>query len=110
MATHTLIFETSKTAIPGTEILNFVKDLISNGQIKIDYFNLEMDNGLDYIDEDLQKKLDASTYITFNFETPEAIDYESISLDEIKSLILDRLNNSTLIDLRPDEKDVTINF
>lgn len=109
MIGHTIILEAQKNIIPESGVLDFVKNLINEGKTKIDYFGLEIDNQADYVDEAMQAKMDATTYITINFESEDEIDYEVLSEAENLRFVIDLLHTPQM-ELHSDGKDVTINI
>lgn len=107
MIQHTLILSTPKVEIPSTEILEFSKNLIGANLTIIDYFGPELDNGLDYIEDEMQNTIDNSTYLTFHFKQPE-INYLILNNDEIINLLFNLLNNNEIGQVNADEKDIEI--
>lgn len=107
MIQHTIILTTPKIAIPTTNIIEFTKELISANQTNIDYFGVELDNGDDYVDSEMQSKLDNSTFLTFHF-TADAIDYIIPNEDNTINLLFKLLNNNEIGQIIIDEKDIEI--
>lgn len=107
MIQHTLVLTTARISIPSTGVLDFVKELISSNLTNIDYFGLELDNGADYVDDEMQVEFDTSTYITFHFSDAE-IDYIILDEDNVMNLILMQLNNNIIGQIIVDEKDIQI--
>jgi len=108
MESHTLILSTAKLTIPNVITMDMVTSLINRGLTGVEYFGIEIDNQADYIDEDMKAASEEITYIEFYFDTEESIDYDSLSLEEVNALILDIIKKSTQIEIRADEKDVTL--
>ena len=107
MESHTLILTIPKAEIPSNEIIEFVKDLINSNLTNIEYFGLELDNGTDFYDEDMQSKFESSTYIILHFESEE-INYKNLNEDSIYSLIIKKINENQIGQITVDEKDVEI--
>jgi hypothetical protein len=107
MIQHTLVLTTPKISIPSSDILDFVKELISSNLTNIDYFGVELDNVADYIDDKMQVKFDTSTYVTFHFADTE-INYNILDEDNVMNLIYNQLNNNQIGEILVDEKDIDI--
>lgn len=107
MIQHTLILAIPKVEIPSDKIVEFAKDLISANLPVIDYFGVELDNGYDYIDEEMQNTINNSTYLTFHFTHPE-INYVILNDDEIINLLFNLLNNNEIGQVTADEKDIEV--
>ncbi|MFV8366196.1 hypothetical protein [Flavobacterium sp. XS1P27] len=107
MKNHTLILTTPKIKIPSIKILEFAKDLIAANLTNIDYFGIELDNGDDYVNDEMQSKLDNSTFITFHFEYEE-INYNILNEDSIFNLIIKKINENQIGQIIIDEKDIEI--
>lgn len=108
MNSHTLILSTAKLPIPEDISIYFVTKLLHRGLTLVEYFGIELDNPLDFLDDDMKAASEEITYIDFNFDTPESIDYDSLTIEEIEHLIDDIIKNSKSIEIRADEKDVTL--
>lgn len=107
MMQHTLILATPKVEIPSDKILEFAKDLIAANIPSIDYFGVELDNGYDYMDEEMQNTINDSTYLTFHFEHPE-INYVILTDDEIINLLFNLLNKNEIGQVIAYEKDIEV--
>lgn len=107
MIQHTLILTTPLIEIPATNILDFAKDLIASNLTNIDYFGIELDNGADYVDEEMQNKFANSTYLTFHFTDIE-INYLSLNEDNVINLLFNLLNNNEIGQIIVDEKDIEV--
>lgn len=107
MIQHTLILTTPLIEIPATNILDFAKDLIAANLTNIDYFGVELDNGTDYVDEEMQNKFNNSTYLTFHFTDIE-INYLSLNEDNVINLLFNLLNNNEIGQIIVDEKDIEV--
>lgn len=110
MEHHTVILETSNKEIPKGQIVPFVLDLISKDQFLVDYFGCELDHQADYIDEEMQHKIDTKTVITINFETEEPIDYDSLTSFEASALISHNLKHPSDIEIIVEDNDITIHL
>ena len=108
MENHTLILSTAKIVIPEGITINFVTNLLNRGLTGIEYFGPELDNPECYIDEDMKAAAAEITYLEFHFETPEPIEYDSLNEVQVDQLIYDEIKKSAGIDLRADEKDITV--
>lgn len=107
MIQHTLILTVPLVKIPETNILDFVKELITANLVNIDYFGIELDNGDDYVDEEMQSKIDNSTYLTFHFSDIE-INYIIYNEDQVINLLFNKLNNNEIGQIIVTEKDVEV--
>ena len=107
MIQHTLILTTPKIEIPSTNILEFTKELIAANLVNIDYFGVEIDNGDDYVDDEMQSKIDNSTYLTFHFSGSD-INYVILNEDSVINLLFNLLNNREIGQIIVDEKDIEI--
>lgn len=110
MEQHTIILETPRREIPNEGLWIFVKALINSKLAIIEYFGVIIDNPSDYIDEEMQQKIDATTFIEINFESEDEIMYDSYSSDETLTLILDYIEQSENKEIIAYEKDITINL
>lgn len=110
MEQHTIILETPRREIPNQELWIFVKALINSKLTIIEYFGVIIDNQSDYIDEEMQQKIDATTFIDINFESEEKIQYDSYSSDEILTLISHYIEQSENKEIIADDKDISINL
>lgn len=107
MESYTLILTAPKAEIPSNEIIEFVKDLINSNLTNIEYFGLELDNGIDFYDEDMQSKFESLTYVILHFASEE-INYKNLNEDSIYSLIIKKINENQIGQITVDEKDVEI--
>lgn len=107
MIQQTLILSTPKVEIPSTEILEFTKNLIRTNLTIIDYFGLELDNGFDYIEDEMQNTIDKTTYLTFHFTHPD-INHVILNEDDVHNLLFNFLNNNEIGQVIANEKDIEI--
>lgn len=110
MKLHTIILETPRKQIPNEGLWAFVKALINRNLTTIEYFGVIIDHDADFIDEEMQQKIDATTIIEINFESEEEILYDSYNSDEVLTLILNYIDQSENKEIIADEKDITINL
>lgn len=108
MQNHTLILSTAKLPIPEGVTIDFVTNLLNRGLTGIEYFGVELDNPECYIDEDMEAASSEITYFEFHFETQDPIDYNSLNEVEVDQLIYDLIKKSAHVELRADEKDITL--
>ena len=108
MRNHSLILSTAKVAIPEGITIDYITNLLIRGLTGIEYFGTELDNPECYIDEDMTAAASEITYFEFHFETPEPIEYNSLNELQVNQLIYDEIKKSTHIELRADEKDITV--
>lgn len=108
MNSHTLILSTAKVTIPDGVTIDFVTKLINRGLTAIDYFGAEIDNQPDYLDEEMKVLSETISYFHFNFDTEEAIDYDSLSEIEVDNMLMDTIKKSANIELQSDHKDITV--
>lgn len=105
---HTLTLTTPKRVLGESGFLKLTTQLISNNLVEIDYFGIEPDNQADFINEEMQAKIDNNTIINIYFEGDQ-IDYNSFSADEILNLaskILNDTKEGTRVEA--NEKDIDI--
>jgi hypothetical protein len=107
---HTLILSTAKLHVPNGIVFTYVTNLLHRGLTVIEYFGTELDNTADYIDQDMKEFDEKISLIDFHFGTEEAINYDSLSVIEVEKLIDDIIKKAGHIDLRANEKDITINL
>lgn len=107
MIQHTLILTVPLVKIPETNILEFAKQLIADNLINIDYFGVELDNGTDYVDEEMKYSIDNSTYLTFHFSDIE-INYIIYTEDQVTNLLFNKLNNNEIGQIIVTEKDIEV--
>jgi hypothetical protein len=107
MESHTLILKIPKAEIPSKDIFPFVKNIILSNITIIEYFGVELDNGYDYIDEEMQNNIDNTTYLTFHFDYPE-IDYDKFNEEETLQLIVDVIEQQKIGEVKIDDKDIDI--
>jgi len=105
---HTLILSTAKVSLENGVSVDYVTNLLNRGLTGIEYFGPELDNPECYIDDDMTAASAGITYLEFHFETPEPIDYDSLNEVQVDQLIYDEIKKSACIDLRADEKDITV--
>lgn len=110
MIQHTVILSTSQIIIPSVGIPLLVKHIIENYAPKIEYFRDEPDNPADYVDEEMQRKIDTTTFMEINFETEMPLDYDSYDINEVYTLILDHIQHSKTREVTCDNKDITMNL
>lgn len=105
---HTLILSTAKLHVPNDLTITNVTNLLHRGIMLVEYFGIELDNGVDYIDQDMEEFHANISLIDFHFDTDEPINYDSLSILEVEKLIDDIIKKSDRIELRTNEKDITI--
>lgn len=107
---HTVILNTPSFLVPKAGILRIVKHLIDNNRTEIDYFGGEIDNPADYIDDEMQKEIDNSTFIEISFESEDEIDYHAMETHEVYKIILDQIDKAKERITQTDGKDITLNL
>lgn len=107
---HTLILSTVKLHIPNGIDITYITNLLHRGLLLNEYFGIEIDNQPDYIDADMEEASHKLTYIDFHFDTEKPIEYDSLSIPDVEILIDNIINQSGHIDLRVNEKDITVNL
>lgn len=110
MKTHTVILETPRREISNIGLNLFVQELIKKNRTKIEYFGDQIDNQADYVDEEMQLKIDTTTFIEINFESEQGLDYDSYAVNDIHALILHHLDHSKNREFNADQKDIIINL
>lgn len=108
MENHLVILTTPKSKIPKVGIKLFVEALINKKLTKLEYFGDPIDNQADYIDEEMQRKMDSTSYIEIHLESKYGIDYEDFNYNDINDLVLQHLTQSKNLEVVADGKDVTI--
>lgn len=108
MACNSLILSTAKLLIPEDVSIEFITNLINRGLTGIEYFGCELDNLECFVDDDMKAVSESISYFDFHFETPEEYDYESLSKEKIDQLIQGIIERSGKIEMRWDDKDITI--
>ena len=108
MIQHTLILAVPKMNVPSIGIVLLVNHLIDNFKTKIEYFGLEPDNQADFVDEEMEYKIANTTFIEIHFESEMPIDYDQYEVNQIHTLILDKLKYSKNKETSTDGKDITI--
>jgi hypothetical protein len=78
--------------------------------VLVDYFGIEIDNEADYMDAEMKSVSDNTSYFNFYFDTEDDIEYRSLSKIEVGELISRLFKKSLQIEVRTDNKDVTIYF
>lgn len=107
MIQHTLILTTPRIEIPSVNIIEFAKELIAANLTNIDYFGIELDNGEDYINEEMQAKVESSTFLTFHF-TANEIYYNILNEDSVLNLLFKLLITNEIGQVVVNEKDIQI--
>lgn len=107
MKSYTIILTSPRTAIPSDNIIEFIKDLIVSNLLNIDYFGIELDHQADYQDEKMIAHEKSTSLITFNFDS-EVMDYKNFTEIETFQFIINLLEQRDKIEIRADEKDITI--
>lgn len=107
---HTIVLTSPKLDLQPTKItdvVKFVKELILSNTLTVEYFNCELDNECDYIDEEMESKLSNTTHITFHFEH-STIDYKSYDSEGVLKFIYDKLDSNLTAKILVDGKDIEI--
>jgi hypothetical protein len=110
MEQHTIILETPRREIPNEGIKLFVLALINRGLTRLEYFGDSIDNQADFINEEMQRKIETTTFIEINFESQDGLDYDSYNIDQVFTMILYYLDNSENIEIVANIKDITLNL
>lgn len=108
MENHLVILATPKRKIPRVGIKLFVETLINKKLTKLEYFGNPIDNQADYIDDEMQKNINSTTYIEINFESEYGIDYDDFNYNDLNDLVFHHLNQSKNLEFLADGKDVII--
>lgn len=108
MENHLVILSTPKRRIPKVGIKSFVETLINERLTKLEYFGDPIDNQADYIDEEMQRKMDSTSYIEIFFESENNIDYGNFDYNDFNDLIFHHLNKSKNLEFVVDKKNKTI--
>jgi hypothetical protein len=105
---HTITLLTPRRVLEESGFLKLTTQLINHKLVEIDYFGIEPDNQADYVDAEMQDKIDNNTIINIYFEGDQ-IDYNSFSSDEILNLaskILNEPQEGTRVEA--NDKDIDI--
>ena len=102
---HTLILSTQRFIVPKIGQCRLVNHLIKNIEIDIDYFGIEIDNPVDYIDEEMELKIMNTSFINFFFEDNEIV-YSNYAKAEILKLAENLLRKPYEIIMSEDSKDI----
>lgn len=108
MENHLVILSTPKRRIPKVGIKIFVENLINERLTKLEYFGYPIDNQADYINEEMKRKMDSSSFIEFYFDSEDVIDYGNFDYNDFNDLLFHHLNQSKDLEFVVDKKDVTI--
>lgn len=108
MIAHTLILSTAKVTIPENLSIDFITSFINRGLTGIEYFGPEIDNQEDFVEPDMKLASEEISYFEFFFDTEDPIEYDLLSETDVDGFVLDLIKKSANIDLRADEKDVTL--
>ena len=104
---HTLILSTPKMVLPKVGQTELVLFLIKENKIDIDYFGIEIDNPVDYMDEEMEIRINSTCFINLFFEDEE-IDYKKYSKSDILKLAENLISNSLNSQVISDDKDIDI--
>lgn len=108
MENHLVILATPKRKITEIGLKILLETLITKKLTKLEYFGVPVDNQADYIDDEMQKKINSTSYIEIHFESEYGIDYEDFNYNDVSDLVLQHLNQSKNLEVVADGKDVTI--
>lgn len=108
MIQHTLIISTPKIERTENVTPSAIHELIRKGLTTIDYFGLEIDNQADFIDDEMQAKIDKFIFIDIYFETEEVIDYQAKSELEIYKYYYALIENPKGEVFNADEQNIFI--
>lgn len=107
---HTIILSIPRRKLPEVEFLQLALYLILNEPVELDYFGLEPDNPADYLDDEMQLRIDSKTFINIYFEG-DKMDYHLYSFAEVlamaTNLLIDPKEGTSVV---ADQKDITINL
>ncbi len=108
--THTLILSTPRFEIKSNpNVIEIINDLIHNNLVNIDYFGYELDNQVDYIDEEMALKMATSTYLTFHFEQNLISEFDFKSDEETTlNLILNIVMENQIREVLVDENEIEV--
>jgi len=102
MITHNLILRSDRCTIPSNENLHkFVEERLENPTVE--YFGLEIDNDIDFADEEMIKEIEGSCYIKFHFNHPTDLDQQT-AIDFVKYA----LKEDKAFEFVADEKDIEV--
>lgn len=108
--THTIILTTPRFEIPSNlNVIELLNELIHSNLVNIDYFGSELDNPVDYVDDEMKEEMETTSYLTLHFDqnASDNIDYdidEDSALNLVISLIMERQIKEVIV----DEKDIDI--
>lgn len=107
---HTITLITTKRILSDNDFIKLAIQLIENKLVKVDYFGIEPDNQADYINAEMQDKIDNNTFINIYFER-EKIEYNTFSEAEILQLAIIILSDPIVgsrIEVNENEIDIFI--
>lgn len=84
----------------------YQKIYFSHKLTNIDYFGIELDNGYDYIDEEMQVKEVNHQLFLLSIFTADEIYYNILNEDSVLNLLFKLLNNNEIGQVVFDEKDI----
>ncbi|KOP38845.1 hypothetical protein DBB36_00680 [Flavobacterium sp. WLB] len=98
MYQHTTIYKTGQLLLPEKVDSHFIADLLHVGQLKLDYFGIEIDNHNETPEEE--------SLLELHFDTDQKIDY-SMQESEIKHLLSELLTNRRA-EIRTEDNDISV--
>lgn len=107
---HSIVLQFPKLNVSSID-KNGIKNLVSSEDFKVEYFGSQLDEGNDFMNDEMLQTFNNSTYLTFYFDKPsnELIDY-NISNTEIIGILVLTLTVSEIREINSDGKDVDIYF
>ena len=107
MKLYTVILEFKKFEPFESITKEILIDLIKFNDFSTEYFGGELDNGIDYIDEETQIKIDNHSYLTLHFELPYGTNTKTSNIELIEILI-NIIEKYELKEIRNYDKDVEV--
>jgi hypothetical protein len=107
MENYTLILTAPKLNIPESNIIEFILDLIKSNLVNIEHFGYELDNQVDYEDEDMIATRFGTSYFTFQFEYNK-LGYDDYTEEQTLQFIVNQLETKQIGEIIIDDKDVDV--
>ena len=84
-------------------------ELIKKEEFEIEYGGGEQDNQADYIDEEMQTKIDNHSYVTFYFDLNSKLVHNIVlNTQEVSELLINQIKKNELKEVRNYGKDLDI--
>ena len=103
MITHNLILRFDRCTIPTeNDLVRFVEERLDEPST-VEYFGLEIDNDIDFADDEMIAEIENSCYIKFHFNHPTDLD-EKTAIDFVRYAV----KEGKSLEFISDEKDIEV--